>query len=460
MATLIKNGIIVTASDTYAADIKLDNEIISHIGLSLEPQPDDQVIDVSGCWILPGGIDVHTHLDMPLGDIRSTDDFTTGTIAAVFGGTTTIVDFIVPEKGQSLSQAAKIWRTKAEGAAVTDYGFHMCVVEMLSNTLGEMEALLEEGITSFKFYTAYPGALMVDDGALFRALRWAAKHEALIQVHAENGLAIAIMADDMVAQGKVEPVYHALSRPPRLEAEATSRVLALAEAAGAPIYIVHLSCTEALESVRGARGRGQTVYVETCPHYLYLTLDDLARPGFEGAKFVCSPPLREKYHAPFLWQALAASEVQVVATDHCPFNFREMKERGKHDFRQIPNGLPGIEYRLPLLFEGVTQGKISINRLVDAFATSPSKLFGLYPRKGTIVPGADADLVIWNPSKITDLSHANMHMQVDYSLYENQLIQGRVDKVLIRGRLILDNDQFIGPIGQGQYLIRHRYKNV
>jgi dihydropyrimidinase len=456
MGTLIKNGIVVTASDTFRADVRVVGGRVAELGAALD-RPGDEIVDAAGCYVMPGAIDAHTHLDMPFMGTCSTDDFQTGTIAAAFGGTTSIIDFVVPTRGQPRQAAVEAWRAKADGKTVLDYGLHCCVVELTDRTLGEMEALVRKGITSFKLFTAYPGALMVDDGAIFRALRWSTRHGALIQVHCENGPAIVEIVGEMIAQRKTDPVFHALSRPSQLEGEATARTIALAEVAGAPIYIVHLTCCEALAAVRDARRRGLPVFGETCPQYLYLSLEDLARPDFEGAKYVCSPPLRPKHHAEELWRALAAGELQTVATDHCPFHFKELKEMGRGDFRTIPNGLPAIETRVLLMHQGVVDGKLNLNRFVDAVSTAPAKIFGLYPRKGAIVPGADADLVIWSPEKLVDLSHRALHMRVDYSIYEGKSVRGGPEKVYCRGQLVVDGATFLGQPGQGRFLAREPF---
>lgn len=456
MATLIKNGTVVTATETVRADVRVEDGRVTALGSGLD-QPGDEVVDATGRLVLPGGIDVHTHLDMPFADTVTSDDFETGTIAAAHGGTTTVVDFIVPEKGKPLPAAVETWRRKAEGRAAIDFGFHCCVNELTRSTLDELGRVMADGITSFKVFTAYPGALMLDDGAILRLLRWAASQGALIQVHAENGPAIAVLAAELAAQGRVAPLYHGLSRPPSLEGEATSRVIALAELAEAPLYVVHLSCSEALAAVRGARARGLPVYAETCPQYLYLSLEDLDRPDFEGAKYVCSPPLRPKLHAEELWRGLATADLQTVATDHCPFNFRGQKDVGRDDFRKIPNGLPSLETRVPLMMQGAADGRLGINRVVDALATSPAKLFGLYPRKGTIAPGSDADLVLWDPERPTDLSVKSLHMRVDYSLYEGQSVKGGVERVLLRGRTVIDDGKLVGRAGDGMYLQRQPF---
>jgi dihydropyrimidinase len=449
----IKNGTIVTASGSYPGDVRIDAGKIVEVGLGVE-RPGDELVDASGRLLLPGAIDAHTHLDMPFMGTSSSDDFESGTIAAAFGGTTTIIDFVVPARGQPLPAALELWRAKAEGRAAIDYGFHCCIVELGAHTLEEMDALLRQGITSFKLFTAYPGVLMIDDGAIYRVLRWAARHGALIQAHAENGPAIAEIVAELAAAKKTEPLYHALSRPSRLEGEATARLVALAEVAAAPLYIVHLTCSEALEAVRDGRRRGVRVWAETCPQYLYLSSEDLARPDFEGAKFVCSPPLRAKWHQEELWRGLAAGELATVATDHCPFNFKGQKELGRGDFRKIPNGLPAIETRVPLVHQGVVDGRLSLSRFVDAVATAPARLFGLYPRKGAIVSGADADIVIWNPRRELDLSQRALHMRVDYSLYEGRRVAGGPDRVFAGGKLIVEGERFLGRAGEGRFLAR------
>jgi len=456
VATLIKNGTIVTGTDMYAADLLVEDELIACIAGGLDVD-DVEVVDATGQYVMPGGVEVHTHLDMPFMGTCSSDDFETGTIAAAMGGTTTLVDFIVPEKGKPLSAGLATWRGKSEGKAVIDYGFHCCIVEMTDNTLDEMAEMVAEGITSFKMFTAYPGVLMADDGAIFRALRWAAKEGALLQFHCENGPAIAELVDEIAGRGDLAPKFHGQSRPSRLEGEATARVLALAEVAGAAAYIVHLTCNEALEAVRDARRRGVRAFAETCPQYLYLSSDDLAKPGFEGAKVVCSPPVRDAWHQEPLWRGLATGDLQVVATDHCPFNYVGQKDMGKDDFRKIPNGMPALETRMHLIHEGVNQGRLSLTRFVDAMCTQPAKLFGLYPQKGALVPGADADIVIWDPKREVDLSAAALHMRVDYSPYEGKKVMGGPTKVYRRGQLIVDGDRFLGAAGEGRYLRRQKF---
>lgn len=456
MGITIKNGLVITSSGGFRTDVRIEGEKIKTIGIGVEEEG-DEVINAEGMYVMPGGIDVHTHLDMPFMGTTSSDDFETGTRAAVFGGTTSIIDFIVPTRGQSLIDAFREWQAKSEGKAVIDYGFHCCIPELTDKTFEEMEELMNNGVTSFKLFTAYPNVFMLDDGSIYRVLKWSSKTGALIQFHCENGLAIAEIVKEMIEEGKTDPVYHALSRPSCLEGEATNRVLVLAECAGANVYIVHLTCVEALDAVRNARLRGIHAFAETCPQYLYLSVDDLARPGFEGAKFVCSPPLRERFHADKLWGGLESGDLAAVATDHCPFYFKGQKEMGRGDFRKIPNGLPAIETRVMLVFQGVVDGKLSLHRFVDVVSTGPARIFGLYPKKGAIMPGSDADLVVWNPEKEVDLSVANLHMRVDYSLYEGMKVKGGPEKVFIRGKLVVDGRNFLGKAGEGRYLRRDKF---
>src|ERR1700740_895493 len=402
MSLLIKSGTVVTATDIYKGDVLIEGEKITAIGTSLDQaaQRVDRVIDASGKYVLPGGIDVHTHLDMPFGGTNSSDDFETGTRAAAFGGTTTLVDFAIQYKGQTLRTAFDVWMQKASGKAVFDYSFHCIITDLADAQLEEMNALVREGVTSFKLFMAYPGVFMLDDGSIFKALRATSKNGGLVCMHAENGGAIDVIVQQALAEGKKAPKYHALTRPTTAEAEATARAIALAEMAGAPVYIVHLSCNEALEKVREARDRGLPVYAETCPQYLYLSLENFDVPGLEGAKSVFTPPLREKWHQEKLWQGLAKDTLQVVSTDHCPFCFKAQKALGRDDFTKIPNGGPGVEHRMSLIFSGgVGQGRFSVNRFVELVSTAPARLFGLFPRKGTIAVGSDADLVIFDPSR-------------------------------------------------------------
>jgi len=453
--TVIRNGTIVTATDTYAADIGIEGGRISAIGAGLPVENAQKVIDARGMLVIPGGIDVHTHLDMPFGGTKSADDFESGTIAAAYGGTTTLIDFAIQYKGQTLRHALDIWMKKAEGKATIDYAFHCIITDIEGAQLDELKAFVREGVPSFKLFMAYPGVFMLDDASIFKTMNAAADCGGMICMHAENGGAIDVIVQRALAEGKRSPKYHALTRPTTAEAEATNRAIALAEIAGTPVYIVHLSCNEALEKVREARDRGLRVYAETCPQYLYLSLDDMDAPGFEGAKYVFTPPLREKWHQEKLWQGLAKDDLQVVSTDHCPFCMKEQKELGKDDFTKIPNGGPGIEHRLSLVYSGgVHGGKFSANRFVQLVSTAPAKLFGLYPRKGTIAVGSDADLVIFDANEQQTISVATHHMRVDYSMFEGTRVKGVTKTVLSRGNVIIDNGKFVGRVGAGQFLKR------
>src|SRR5690349_1200770 len=457
---LIKNGTVVTATDTYSADIAISAGKIEAIGQALPKQNAARVLDAAGKYVFPGGIDVHTHLDMPFGGTTSADDFETGTRAAAFGGTTTLIDFAIQYTGQTLRTAFDSWMQKASGKAVCDYAFHCIITELGDAQLKEMNALVREGVTSFKLFMAYPGVFMLDDASIFRALRSSATTGAMICMHAENGGAIDVIVKQALAEGKKAPKYHALTRPTTAEAEATARAIALAEMAGAPVYIVHLSCNDALDKVREARDRGLPVYAETCPQYLYLSIDNFDVPDFEGAKYVFTPPLREKWHQEKLWNGLKRDHLQVVSTDHCPFCFKEQKELGRGDFTKIPNGGPGVEHRLSLIYSGgVAAGRFSVNRFVELVSTTPAKLFGLYPRKGTIAVGSDADLVIFDPQRKHTISAKTHHMRVDYSMFEGIEVTGMPDLVLSRGRVIVEGDKFLGRPGAGEFLKRALYSS-
>ncbi len=456
--TIIANGRIVTATDTFASDVAISRGKIAAIGDNLPRENAAQVIDAAGKYVLPGGIDVHTHLDMPFGGTTSSDDFETGTRAAAFGGTTTLIDFAIQYKGQTLRTAFDTWMQKASGKAVCDYAFHCIITELADAHLEEMNALVCEGVTSFKLFMAYPGVFMLDDGSIFKALRRTAKNGGLVCMHAENGNAIDVIVQQALAEGKKAPKYHALTRPTTAEAEATARAIALAEMAGAPVYIVHLSCNDALDKVREARDRGLPVYAETCPQYLYLSIDNFDVPDFEGAKYVFTPPLREKWHQEKLWNGLKRDHLQVVSTDHCPFCFKEQKELGRGDFTKIPNGGPGVEHRMSLIYSGgVAAGRFSVNRFVELVSTTPAKLFGLYPRKGTIAVGSDADLVIFDPNRKHTISAKTHHMRVDYSMFEGIQVSGMPSTVLSRGRVIVDEDKFLGRAGAGEFVKRSTY---
>ena len=455
--TLVKNGTVVTASDRYQADIFIDKGVVTLIGQGLN-LPADTLIDASGKLVMPGGIDVHTHLDMPFGGTTSADDFETGTIAAAHGGTTTVVDFAIQNFGEGLYPAFEGWMKKAEGRAAIDYAFHMIVRELTDQVSGDMDRLTRhEGITSFKLFMAYPGVFQVDDATIFRALLKTRDNGGLICMHAENGGVIDTLVKEALRQGHTAPKFHALTRPTRAEGEATGRAIALAEMAGVPIYIVHLSCSDALEKVKQARDMGLPAYAETCPQYLFLSYDDYERPGFEGAKYVMSPPLREKWNQEALWKGLVKNDLQVVSTDHCPFCMNEppQKQIGKDDFSKIPNGAPGIETRLMLLWDGgVRAGLIDAHRFVEITSANPARMFGLWPKKGTVAVGSDGDLVVWDPEKEIVLSAKTHHMRVDYNPYEGRTVKGAPAYVLSRGEVLVDHGQFTSRPGRGQFVRR------
>src|SRR6202034_3763204 len=397
---------------------------------------------------------VHTHMEMPFGGTFSVDTFETGTRAAAWGGTTTIVDFAVQAKGTSLLATLEKCHGKADGNCAIDYGFHMIVSDVNDTTLKEMDACIAAGVNSFKMFMAYPGVVYATDGEILLAMQQAARSGATVMMHAENGIAIDQLVAQALAAGHTDPVYHGLTRPPELEGEATSRAITLAQVAACPLYIVHLSARQALEAVAEARDTGQNVFAETCPQYLYLSLDDLARPDFEGAKFVASPPLRPKHHQASLWRGLRTNDLSVVSTDHCPFCFSEQKELGRGDFSKIPNGIPGVEHRMDLLHQGVVAGEITLERWVETCSTTPARMFGLYPRKGVIAAGADADIVIYDPAAKQTLSAATHHMNVDYSAYEGMEITGKVAVTISRGRVVVADGEFRGSAGHGRFLSR------
>ncbi len=457
MRVLVKGGTIVTAADTYVADVLVVDEKVQAIGQNLQAEA-ERVIDAKGKYVLPGAIDVHTHLDMPFGGTVSADDFLTGTRAAAMGGTTAVVDFAIQSKGKSLRDAFDTWQEKARGKACVDYGLHVAITDLPDPVLAEMPELVEAGVSSFKLFLAYKGSLMVDDATFFKALRKARESGALISFHGENGDVIDVLVKQMVAAGQVTPRYHALSRPPEAEAEATARAIALAEMAEAPIYVVHLSAALALDKVAAARDRGLPVYAETCPQYLLKSIEDYDEPEFGGAKYVCSPPLRDKANWPRLWAGLNTGHLQTVATDHCPFNFKGQKDMGRDNFAAIPNGVPGIETRLYLMYTaGVLGGKIGLNKMVDLIATTPAKLFGLYPDKGTVAVGADADLVVFDPAVEHTITASALHQNVDYTPYEGFKAKGAVAAVLSRGKVVAEGGKFVGQVGAGKYIVRKRF---
>jgi dihydropyrimidinase len=458
MSILIRNGRIVTAVDDYVADVYIEGETVTQIGRNLQVHP-DRTIDAAGRLLFPGGIDPHTHFDMPFGGTTSADDFESGTIAAAFGGTTTVIDFAIQQKGRSTLEGLDLWHEKAQGKATIDYGFHMIVTDMAVERLPEMGRLAEAGVTSYKLFMAYPGVLYVDDGTLYRAFRQAGENGTRVCMHAENGIVIDEIIREAILDGNTDPKFHALTRPTRMEAEGVHRSIAIAEVAKVPLYIVHLSSSDALDEVKRGRARGVDVQAETCPQYLLLDQTWYEKPNFEGAKWVMTPALREKWNQGALWQGLRFGDLSAIATDHCPFCFGGQKELGKGDFRKIPNGAPGVENRMSLIFDaGVRTGKISLNRFVELTSTAAAKTFGLFPKKGTIAVGSDADIVIFDPNRTEVISidrpHTH-HMKVDYSAYEGHEVTGWTETVLSRGRVVVDRGS-LSTSGGGQFVKRAR----
>jgi len=454
---VVKGGTVVTAADTFVADVAVSKGKVAAVGQVAAG--DAKVVDARGQIVIPGGIDVHTHFDMPFMGATTADDFTTGSTAAVFGGTTSVIDFAIQKKGEALRQAFDTWREKAEGKSAVDYAFHMIVTDLPEKQVKEMDKMVDEGVSSFKLFMAYPGIFMSDDATIFRALSRTKENGGMICMHAENGGVIDVLVQKALAEGKIEPKYHALTRPMSAEAEATRRAIALAEMAGVPIYFVHLSAGDAMDEVRRARERGQPVFAETCPQYLYLSYDDYERPGFEGAKFVMSPPLRPKGNEERLWKGLVRNDLQVVSTDHCSFCMKVKggkagKELGKKDFSKIPNGAPGVETRMLLLWDAVSKGKITQNRFVEITSTTPAKLFGLYPRKGHLSPGADADIVMIDPRKKHTFELKNLHANVDYNPYEGKTVDGEITNVFVRGQHMVEGSKLLGRTSHGHFLRR------
>ncbi len=454
MNSLIKNGRIITAVDDYSADILIDDGIVTMIGKTLEIDA-DKTYDAQDCLVIPGGIDPHTHMELPFGGTSASDTFETGTRAAAFGGTTTIIDFAVQSKGQALAAAVDTWHQKAEGRTSIDYGFHIICTDLPDERLPEMKQMIREGISSFKLFMAYPGVFLVDDGTIYNAMTTAAEAGGLICMHAENGIVINAIIKRALAEGKTAPKYHALTRPTKAEAEGVHRAIAIAEMAHSPVYIVHLSCDDALREVTAARDAGIPAYAETCPQYLFLDYSVYEQPGFEGAKYVMTPPIREKFNQDKLWRGLQFNDLQVISTDHCPFCFKEQKELGLNDFTKIPNGGPGVEHRMGLVYNGgVATGRITLNRWVEITSTNAARIFGLFPRKGTIAVGSDADIVLFDPNAEMTISAKTHHMNVDYSCYEGMKIKGVTRTVLSRGRAVIENGQYVGKPGMGQFLKR------
>lgn len=452
--TLIKNGRIVTAVDDYQADILIEDGTVAMIGKSIDVNA-GKVIDAKGRLVIPGGIDPHTHMELPFGGTSASDTFETGTSAAAHGGTTTIIDFAVQYKGQSLKQAVDAWHAKADGKTSIDYGFHLICTDLPDERLPEMKSMIDEGISSFKLFMAYPGVFLVDDATIFKAMGMAGENGGLICMHAENGVVIDAIVKKALAEGKTAPKYHALTRPTKAEAEGVHRAIALAEMADAPVYIVHLSCDDSLQEVTRARDMGINAYAETCPQYLFLDYSVYEQPGFEGAKYVMTPPIREKWNQEKLWRGLKFNDLQVVSTDHCPFCMKEQKELGKNDFSKIPNGGPGVEHRMSLVYDGgVAEGRISLNRFVEITSTSAAKIFGLFPKKGTIAVGSDADIVIFDPNEEMTISAKTHHMNVDYSCYEGRRVKGVTKTVLSRGEVVIEEGKYVGKPGKGQFLKR------
>ena len=454
MSVLIKNGHIVTASEDYVADILVDDGKIKAIGTDLIASV-DRTINATGKYVIPGGIDPHTHLDIPYAGLVAADDFYSGTVAAACGGTTTIVDFAIQFRGQALAEGLETWHKKAEGKAVIDYGFNMIVTDLPDERMPELDEVVRQGVTSFKLFMAIPDFTMVSDDVIFRALLRSADTGAMVSIHAEHGHMIDVLVKSHLAQGHTAPRYHAITRPPATEAEATHRGIRMAEVAGAPVYFVHLSCKEALDQVQEARARGEYVYAETCPHYLTLDESLYFQEGLEGAKYVCAPPLREKWHQQELWNGLRSNDIQVVSTDHGAFPFKAKKAGAEQDFTKIPNGGPGIEHRLSLLYtKGVLEGHISMNRLVEVFSTNVARRFGLFPRKGALSAGSDADIVIFDPHKESTISVKTHKTNMDFNLYEGWKVKGVPEIVITNGKVTIEDGQFLGKAGDGRFLKR------
>lgn len=453
LGTLFHGGTVVTATDMIHADVLVEDEVVTTMAKHI-PQSDHAVVDVSGCYLLPGGIDPHTHLDMPFGGTVTIDDFESGTRAAAFGGTTSMIDFALHTKGDTLKNAIDTWHEKSRGKAAIDYGFHVMVGNMNPSVMAEIPDVVEkEGVTSFKVFMAYKNNLQVDDETLFRTLRLAADVGALVQVHAENGDVIDVLVKEALEKGQTAPKYHALTRPPEAEGEATARAIRLAEIAGAPLYVVHVTCAEAANAISDARKRGLPIYGETCPQYLVCDSTDYERPDFEGAKYVMSPPLRDRWNQDVLWSKLKNMELQAFGSDQCSFNLRGQKELGLNDFSKIPNGSPTIEHRMNILYHfGVHEGRIGLNKFVALTSTNIAKLFGLFPKKGTIAVGSDADIVVWDPNVKHTISAETHHLRADNNIFEGMTVYGKPKYVFLRGNKIIDHDTYTGAAGQGQFL--------
>ncbi len=468
--TLITGGTVVSATGASAADVLVDGETIRAV---LQPGSEllgvdlarsvDRVVDATGKYVIPGGIDAHTHMEMPFGGTQASDTFETGTRAAAWGGTTTIVDFVVQTFGQQVQDSLAAWHEKAGGNCAIDYGFHQIVGDVNEASLQALRGLADEGITSYKLFMAYPGVFYSDDAQILKAMQVGADTGLMTMMHAENGPAIDVLVQQLLAEGKTDPYYHGIARAWQMEEEATHRAIMLANLTGAPLYVVHVSAKQAVAQLAAARDRGQNVFGETCPQYLYLSLEDQLGAStdewgrFEGAKWVCSTPLRSKHehHQDELWTALRTNDLQMVSTDHCPFCMKDQKELGLGDFSKIPNGIGSIEHRMNLLYQGVVDGHISLERWVEITATTPARMFGLYGKKGVIQPGADADIVVYDPNGHTSIGiDKTHHMNMDYAAWEGYEIDGHVDTVMSRGRIVVDDDQYLGKPGDGAFVKR------
>jgi dihydropyrimidinase len=464
VTTFIHGGTVVSPVSAQPMDVLIDGEKVvallapgdTSLGADLAASA-DTVIDATGKYVVPGGIDCHTHMELPFGGTFASDTFETGTRAAAFGGTTTIIDFAVQRTGERVQDGLAAWHAKAQGQCAIDYGFHQIIGGVDDDSLKAMDELVDEGITSFKLFMAYPGVFYSDDGQILRAMQTAANNGAMVMMHAENGIAIDVLVSQALARGETSPRYHGLTRPWETEEEATHRAIMLARLTGAPLYVVHMSAKQAVRTLAEARGEGWNVFGETCPQYLYLSLEEqLSAPGFEGAKWVCSTPLRsrEEGHQDELWRYLRTGDLAVVSTDHCPFCFKEQKELGVGDFSKIPNGIGSVEHRMDLLYQGVVEGRISLSRWVEICCTTPARMFGLHPRKGEILPGADADVVIYDPNARTRISVETHHMNMDHSAWEGFEVDGGVDTVLSRGTVVVRGGDYLGSKGHGRFVRR------
>jgi dihydropyrimidinase len=459
MSILIKGGRILTAADDYVGDLYVEGERIALIGTSLDDVQADTTIDATGKYVLPGCVDPHTHLDMPFGGTVTIDDVESGQTSAAFGGTTCHVDFVIQPHGATFGQALDEWKAKAAGKQVIDMGYHMAVTDLKEGgTLEELASLPDQGVTSYKLFMAYKGALMVDDETLFRTMQVAAETGALVMVHAENGDAIDVLVKEALAAGHTEPRYHALTRPPETEGEATNRAIQLSRVAGSSLYVVHVSCEEAVHPIAVAREKGWDVWGETCTQYFFVDYTFLERPDFEGGKYVYTPPPRDKRNQEVLWNAVRTDVLSAISTDHCAFLWDGQKTLGKDDFSKIPNGGPGLEHRLHMIHEfGVRAGRITLNRMVELLCTNPAKLFGLYPRKGTIAVGSDADIVVFDPERRHTIRADEHHSKTDYNLYEGTEVTGSPDVVLLRGHVLVEDGRLVARPGIGQFVERARF---